>query len=469
MKNLVYIFADQWRRSSVGFQGEPIQTPNFDSFAKNNIYCTNAVSSCPLCSPYRASLITGKYARNTGVVTNCKPSIPMRLADEEISIATVLKDQGYATSYIGKWHMDTPEERTHAFPTCGATGWDAYTPPGKGRQGFDFWHSYGAANKHNSGQHYWENSPEKIVTDKWSPEHETDVALDFVSKNKEKPFAFFMSWNPPHPPYEEVPQKYLDLYPEDVPMKGNVDTTHIVNERSPVTGNPLSEEEVKLRHRQYYAAISGLDEQFGRIIAYLKENNLLENTYVVVSSDHGDMLGSHGYSGKHIWYEESLGIPFLIGGPSLPSGCCETVIGTEDVMPTLLDLMGISCPNTVDGESCGEALRTLVTQKEKFAYLGCFPGATESYVKDGRNVIPQDFGWRGIRSLKHTFAAFMDYDCDYDRPIEYYFYDLEADPLQMNPLRENFKDNPIALQMYQDLKKILEKQQDGFLQFMKER
>ncbi len=467
MKNLIFIFADQWRRSSVGFQGEPIHTPNFDQFAKENIYCTNAVSSCPLCSPYRASLITGKYPRNTGVVSNCKPSVPMRLQDDEISIANVLKEQGYATAYIGKWHMDTPEERTHAFPTCGAVRWDAYTPPGKGRQGFDFWHSYGAADKHNSGQHYWEDTPEKIITDKWSPEHETDVALDFLGRNQEKPFALFMSWNPPHPPYDEVPQKYLDLYPEDVPMKENVDTTHILNERSPVTGKPLSEEEIKLRHRQYYAAISGLDVEFGRILSYLKENNLMDNTYVAVSADHGDMMGSHGYAGKHIWYEEALGIPFMIGGPDLPSHCCETVLATEDVMPTLLELLNIPCPDTVDGTSCATDFTTTKSQQEKVAFIGCYPGATETYEENGRTINPQDFGWRGIRSKQHTFAAFMDYDCNFEKVVDYYFYDLHADPLQIHPQRDDFEQNPIAFAMLMQLKEILNEQKDGFLQFMR--
>ncbi len=122
----------------------------------------------------------------------------------------MLKDHGYATSYIGKWHLDASELNFFEQPESGADHWDAYTPEGERRQGFDYWYSYGAMDNHLD-PHYWENTPEKVVPKLWSPEAETNVALDYLKNhNYDKPFCMFISWNPPHPPYDQVPKKYVD-------------------------------------------------------------------------------------------------------------------------------------------------------------------------------------------------------------------------------------------------------------------
>ena len=108
-KNLLFVFADQWRRSAIGYEGsEQVKTPRMDQFARESVYCTNAVSACPLCSPHRASMLTGRYPLSTGVITNCKPELPYHLQDSEICISDVLKENGYNTGYIGKWHLDLP-------------------------------------------------------------------------------------------------------------------------------------------------------------------------------------------------------------------------------------------------------------------------------------------------------------------------------------------------------------------------
>ncbi|MFI3254116.1 MAG: sulfatase [Eubacteriales bacterium] len=468
MKNLIFIFADQWRRSAMGIEGtEAVLTPNFDQFAEENLRCTQAVSTCPLCSPHRASLLTGKHPINTGVFTNCKPELPISLQDEEICISDALKESGYATGYIGKWHLDVPEARSKAFPSCGAKGWDAFTPVGKGRHGFDFWYAYGAANNHNSGQHYWMDSPEKIITNKWSPEHETDIALDFVEKNRENPFALFMSWNPPHPPYEQVPQKYLDLYPENIPLKGNSTLEKFVSHTPEADHNHKDPELNKQHLHQYYAAISGLDEQFGRIVSYLKENSLFEDTYVVVSADHGDMIGAHGMVGKHVWYEESIGIPFLISG--VGKGVCDTVIGSPDVMPTLLELMDLPIPDTVEGESCVSSMKKIDHQEEKVCYLGCVPGLKYYLEEFSKTTLDnRDFGWRGIRTKNHCFVVELGYLPTETPKCKYHLYDLKSDPLQMSPLEGNPQKNPLAKELYQQLFGFLQEQKDGIVKYLED-
>ena len=154
-KNLLFIFADQWRRDAMGFaNADPVKTPNMDSFARESVYCTDAVSTFPLCSPHRASLLTGKNPLHTGVFTNCKTGLAMGLKEEEYCIGDALKDCGYQTGYIGKWHLDEPDKNHSENPESGARNWDAFTPPGVRRHGFDFWYSYGAWDQHMT-PHYW--------------------------------------------------------------------------------------------------------------------------------------------------------------------------------------------------------------------------------------------------------------------------------------------------------------------------
>ena len=158
--NLLYIFADQWRAHGIGAAGEdPVLPPNMDAFAAESMSCTNAVSTYPLCSPHRASLLTGKYPQSCGMWTNCKIGVDevVMLRPQEVTISDVLHEAGYDTGYIGKWHLDGSEENFHASPSSGARYWDAYTPPGERRHHFDYWLSYGAMDKHLE-PHYWKDT-----------------------------------------------------------------------------------------------------------------------------------------------------------------------------------------------------------------------------------------------------------------------------------------------------------------------
>ena len=179
---------------------------------------------------------------------------------------------------------------------------------------------------------------------KWSVEHETDKAMEYLSQaaKKDMPFALYLAWNPPHSPYDQVPEKYLKLYP-DVKLKDNVNLEHIHHHTWEAVN--YTQEELKLATRQYYAAVSGLDDQFGRLIHFLKEHGLYEDTVIVLSSDHGDMMGSHGLMGKHVWYEESIRIPFVVRVPGNDKRICRTCIGSQDMMPTVLGLLDVEIPD----------------------------------------------------------------------------------------------------------------------------
>ena len=191
--NLLYVFLDQWRYQAMGYaKSDEVCTPHMDSFARESLDCTEAVSTFPLCSPHRASLLTGKYPFSVGMWTNCKIGLSevLMLKPQETCIGNVLKDTGYHTGYIGKWHLDASEQNFEKNPVSGASHWDAYTPPGERRQGFDYWLSYGACDEHLN-PHYWADTPEQIKPGCWSPEFETDKALEYMEekKNQAEPFV----------------------------------------------------------------------------------------------------------------------------------------------------------------------------------------------------------------------------------------------------------------------------------------
>ena len=231
--NLLFVFADQYRKQAVGFMNEdPVITPHLDKLAEEGFAFTNAVSSCPICSPYRAMLMTGRFPMSTGITSNCMPGTDLEMNEDERCIGDILKENGYSTGYIGKWHLEVPSLNRSEEPVDGATdAWDGWTPPGPRRHGFDFWYAYNSNGKHFD-PNYWKDTPERIDVEQWSVAHETDVAIDFISDcPPDKPFALFMSWNPPHNPYV-APDQYLEFYKGlDLSPRPNVEFTDLYKRR----------------------------------------------------------------------------------------------------------------------------------------------------------------------------------------------------------------------------------------------
>ncbi|MEG1686392.1 MAG: sulfatase [Angelakisella sp.] len=425
-KNLIYVFADQWRAHAVGFAHcDPVLTPNMDAFAAGGMKFTNAISTYPLCSPHRASLMTGKYPTSCGVWTNCKPGLDetILLKPQETCISDVLAQGGYHTAYIGKWHLDASELNFNRNPPSGAAVWDAFTPPGERRHGFEFWYSYGAMDDHLH-PHYWKDTPHQIKPELYSPIHETNIALEYLEhRDKDNPFALFLSWNPPHPPYDLLPEEYLTLYRDKT-------LTYRENVPQQFREDPL----FQLNMRRYFGAITALDEQFGRITRYLKENDLEQDTILVLSADHGDTMGSHGLYGKNIWYEESIRIPLVFGGSDIPPGSCDSLLASPDHMPTLLGLLGLEPPSCVEGSNLAPAVYgALVEHAPETAFLCMIPGMPEMvHAYSARGLYNRSFGWRGIRTKTHTYI--VDNGTQPGCPQQRYLYDNEHDPYQLSPM-----------------------------------
>ena len=428
--NLVFVFPDEMRQQAIGFMGQdPVVTPNLNHFASESLVLTHAGSSLPVCSPYRAMLFTGMYPHSNGVVTNCNSSTveySNYLRETDICFSDVLHNAGYCQGYIGKLHLDPPSPENYKY-TEGQRDdglvWDAYTPPGPRRHGFDFWYSYGCCDQHLT-PHYWTGDSkvdERINVHEWSVKHETDRALDYLRnrdgayRDSNKPFSLFISYNPPHMPFDQVPTEYLETYTgltsEDLLSRPNV--------RMDVLG-AAAREHVK----NYFAAVTGIDDQFGRILKCLKEEGLEKNTIVIFTSDHGEMMGSHGLMYKNLWYDESYLVPFLMRWPDkIQPGQDDLFLSPPDIMPTLLNLMGMgsSVPTSVEGTDLSAPLLDKDVERPDSAF---YLFITPDWPEGGR---------RGVRTHRHTFVVIREKDSQ-EKLI---LYDNERDPYQLENIAQS--------------------------------
>ena len=437
--NLLFVFPDQMRAQTLGFlDEEPVLTPNLDRFATEGMFLSNAVSNAPVCSPYRAMLMTGMYPVANGVVTNCtsrSAELGIQLRSTDRTWSDVLDDQGYSLGYIGKWHLDSPVE---PYIDCsnnrGEIKWNEWCSPDR-RHGFDFWYAYGTYDQHMNPMYWSTGAPRDSFkyVGQWGPEHEAEMAIRYLKNEEErfrdpkKPFALVVSMNPPHMPYNQLPERYVRLYDG---KEAEID--HLILEPSV----PDSSERWGRYYRQHIknqlAMVTGVDEQFGRILAALREAGLEDNTIVVFTSDHGDCLGKHGMISKSNPYEESMRVPFLIRWPGKITQATDPLLfSVPDIYPTLLDLLGFAgeIPDQVQGVSFAPVL---LGQSSAASFVR--PTSQLYFMPDGQlfntphneNVADLSFGERGIRTDRYTLAVHK-----YPDSTITLLWDRLADPKQM--------------------------------------
>ncbi|MFO7899743.1 MAG: sulfatase [Planctomycetota bacterium] len=390
--NVVFVFADQWRAQAAGYAGDPnVRTPNLDRLSRESVRFTTAVANCPVCSPYRASLITGQYPLTHGVFLN-----DVHLAHRVPSIADAFKAAGCDTAYVGKWHLD-------------GRGRYAFVPP-QDRQGFDFWRGMECTHRYNESP-YYADTAEMQTWDGYDAEAQTRCLQDYItSHSRERPFFAVLSWGPPHSPYGTAPRRFREMYDADeIQLRPDVPESAADKARRDLAG--------------YYAHCSALDECLGNLLATLDEAGLADDTLVVFTSDHGDMHGSHGGWRKQWPYDESILVPFLLRWPARLGRDAREVrapFGAVDVMPTLLGLCGIDIPATVEGDDFSAHLAAGQPAPSDAALVACYhPFGEWSRQRGGRE-------YRGLRTERHTYVRSLD--------GPWLLFDNETDPDQLDNL-----------------------------------
>lgn len=425
--NLLFIFADQHRKFDLGCYGNPqVMTPNLDALAQEGMRFTGCCSNSPVCVPARGSLLTGLHAAHHGALTN---DLAVRYDIE--SIADVLNAGGYHTGYIGKWHL------------CGVPR--RQTIEKERRLGFAAWK---VANCNHNYLDCWYDDEDGVrhPVQGYEPEIFGGLAADFLAENAgaQQPFALFLSFATPHDPHDKVGAEYMEMYRErEVTLRPNAPESIMVNREQYIT----HAEQVE-RMRGYYAHITAIDRQVGVLTELLRQKGVLDDTLIVYTADHGDMLGSHGQRDKQLPHEESIGVPLLMRWPgSIATGVNHGLIGLVDLPVTVAGLLGLSFSAQTDGvDLSGMALRGGDGLAECYIYdlYACHQAADK-----GQEA------WRGIRTGRYTYVTHGD-------GTEWLLFDNEKDPYQMKNLAGDPALEPLRKELFERLRTHVEST-DAFL------
>lgn len=461
--NLLYIFPDQYRlgalsiwsdpayRDALSTVGDPVHTPNLDKLAKKGVLFTQVCSTFPVSSPHRGMLMSGMYPRQNGVENNCHIGRKFGLKEDIVCFTDVLANAGYETAYIGKTHWHKTEalfdENNNYVGTTEAPGghsmnpYDTYIPEGKSRHGNKYWFQ---GIKGHFDSFTYSNRPELVEGKKdgevvmhkgFTAAHEADIVIKYLqNKNgeriKNKPFSIIWAINPPHPPYNKLDDCDINVYNEfykDMPAEKLFLRD---NAKAKWVDENGKKKNVAMNARIYFSLIKSVDEEIGRVLDALEATGEADNTVVVFTSDHGEMMGSQAMMGKNKVYDESFLVPYIISYPDVLKHRTEDLMmGSVDIMPTILGLMGLDkqIPATVKGRDYSDGIITGTYKKnpkpQSAAYL-------------------TDRG-RGVRTYTYTYMVNPD--------GTYLLFNNKKDPYQM----KNLKLGQIPMEDRQELKTML--------------
>ncbi len=429
--NIIFVLLDDQRFDAMGFLGpqEFIQTPNMDKIAASGAHFPNAYVTTALCSPSRASILTGQYAHRHKVVDNDSP-VPPGLT----FFPQYLQKAGYETAFIGKWHM----------------GGESDDP----RPGFDHWISFRGQGHYLPHRDGLNVNGKKVPQKGYITDELNSFALDWLEgRNAKKPFMMYLSHKAVHAefiPAERHKGRYEKLKfvpPMTMDPENVIDAPMWVrNQRNSWHGVDFpyhSKLDVGEYYKQYAETLLSVDEGIGQIVETLRKKGLLENTLIAVMGDNGFAFGEHGLIDKRTAYEESMRVPLVMQLPSLvKSGSkVENVVANIDIAPTLLELAGMRAPAHMDGQSYVPLLRgEKLTWRENLLY--------EYYWEYAFPQTPTIHALRGSRYKYINYYGLWDIN---------ELYDLQTDPAESRNLINSAEHRQIVNQMREQLYGVLEK------------
>ena len=417
--NVIFILTDDHRWDHLSCAGHPfLKTPNLDRLATEGARFANTFVTTSLCSPSRASFLSGLYAHSHGVVNNFT-DYPADLP----SFPRALQTAGYETAYIGKWHMgEQSDER---------------------RPGFDYWVTH-----KGQGQYYdteFNVNGRRQVKKGYYTHRVTDMAIDWLQQEHDKPFLLILGHKAPHTPFtpeEKYRHIYDDIeieYPETAFMlegkpewvKERIDTWHGIY--GPLYGfrkefpdrSPEAVKDFTEFVRSYTASIKSVDDSTGRIYETLKTMGELDNTLIVFAGDNGMFLGEHGMTDKRTMHEPSIRVPLLVRYPKLakPGTVIEQMVLNVDVAPSVLDICSATPLPKVHGLSFKPLLQGRTKDWRRSWY----------YEYNYEKQFPYTPNVRGVRTDRWKYVHYPHGDGGPDRHMAE-LYDLKADPGEINNL-----------------------------------
>lgn len=424
--NVLMICADQLRADFIGANGEnpSTKTPNIDALAARGANFRKAVCNQPLCSPSRASFLTGMYATKTDVWR-----LGIELNHSLPTIATVLKQAGYSTHFIGKWHVsaDTDSKGNAQL------GW---IPPGPSRGGFDEWEGANVLElvSHPTEGNYWNNEGKNIgFKDEYRVDFITDRAVTFLEQEHEKPWFLFLSQLEPHQQNDVdamvPPERYAKSY----------DDPFIPQDLRDLPGNWRS------RIGGYYGCVQAIDDCVGKVVETLQKTGQADNTIIVFFSDHGCHFRTRMGEYKRSPHDAAIRIPLIFAGPGFNQGIAlDEVVSLIDLAPTLIDGANVPVPETMQGKT----LKPLLTDA----------GARQSWDSTAYIQISASMVGRAIRTKDWMYCAYDpdgkgDQDPSSQNYTDFAMYQVGADPYEKLNLVGRPQYRKVANELREELKK----------------
>ena len=437
--NIIWVFPDQMRAQAMSCAGDPnVHTPNLDALAKSGVRFANACSNYPVCVPARFTLLTGERASSRWV-----PTIHWRMSPAERTVAHELGEAGYATSYIGKWHLyggDAPADAYRRIPV-----------PRRHQGGFERWQGFEFRNDPFDTHYFANDDPEPHRIEGYQTDGLFDLALAELDRlaADERPFFLALSVEPPHPPYQgprfgENSRAMAPHLVDRIELRPNVDVERFVAEkpwllanwrrrRAQLTGagkrdaglasvGAAGSTAAAFTDRQvlqallleYGQSVENVDANMGRLVHALRHKGLWEDTIILFFADHGELLGSHGTQGKQLPYQESVGIPFIVAGGRVPGERLVTApVSIEDIFPTTLDLAGVDPAPHLPGASLAPLLAADGAQEPSGRSAGGADGGGAAfsrdavfleYVEEHRDSHKSIPPWRAIRTERYCYS-----------------------------------------------------------------
>lgn len=398
--HIIHILSDEHYGGATSHAGDPnVRTPNMDRLAAEGASLSRAYANCPICTPSRGTIFSGRHA-HAGPVAYFfdvyKPAAP--------SSATILQDAGYHTAYFGKWHCGiVRDQRPPAADDIGA--WSPNRTPEHHRAGFQDWNGFEVMNQPFNSYFYRDSETEPRKLDGYQTDVLTDLAIEYLEAHgNDRPLYLVLSVEPPHFPLE-APEEYERFHPEALQVRDNFEDTP----------------ELRKQLATYYAMVENLDWNIGRLLDAIERlDTFKDRTLTIYTSDHGDFMGSHGLiNRKEHPQEESVRIPAIFHWPGVvPAETrSDELFGLVDLLPTILGLVDVPIPTHIQGNDCSSLLRGEP-----------FTGPEAQLIEmSGNPRWNLDFlDWRGLVTKEWKYAF-------YDTGHELLF-NLADDPCELNNL-----------------------------------
>ncbi len=418
--NILFVFSDEHRWCSLPFTEMPqVVAPHMERMAREGTRFDNCCSTSPICVPYRGMLITGQWPHQSSCVSNDYFGNGNVIGLDSPTIAQTFKAGGYVTGYVGKWHLKS-ETAAHA--------------------GFDYFKHW------LFGDDHWETPVRDVPSgEEFKPVKGynaigmTDHALDFIRQHAggEKPFLMMLSINPPHWRWDDAPEEFVKLYPDDQLVY-----------RPNVTQERYKKDKERLYYQHYHAHITAVDRELGRLMAALKELGIEDNTVLIYTSDHGSSFGSNGVGSKGNPFDEAVRVPMIVRWPGrIQAGrMADHNIGTIDLNPTLCGLAGLKAPPQCGGQDFSPVLLGK-PGPDPASQLILVNNFQRNYYKTQLDPNEPNFfyPYRGVRTKQYTYVVYAE--------GEWLLYDNRNDPYQM----KNLVNDPAYAEVKAELRKELDR------------